>query len=109
MPATSLTEFTPAAFEPEPMAPPVTKLGFVGQGDVMKRFGPALVAIGRRVDGVVVCSLEAESRLTGFAHEYYQVSADNLLPWHTLAARGYLSAVTAWANSSEQSICFPQR
>lgn len=61
--------------------PCITKVGIVGNGEVVhQRLVPALQSIGLPRDGLVVCSLEPQSGLTGLPHQYYQVGPECLLP-----------------------------
>jgi hypothetical protein len=63
---------------------------------VHQRLVPALQSIGVPRGGLVVCSLEPQSGLTGLPHQYYQVGPACLLPLDCLYEQGFLGHDTLW-------------
>lgn len=76
---------------------PVTRLGIVGAGEVVRqKLWPAVRAFVPSLDRVVVCSLEPTSPLAGLAHDYFAIEPGNLLPLGRLHDRGVLEPGSAW-------------
>jgi hypothetical protein len=92
-----LASFPPTLCHLPPPASDVTKIGIIGNGEVVHtRLWPALQSISAPIEALVVCSLEPESGLEGLPHRYYQVERDNLLPLDALCEQGFLGQDTLW-------------
>jgi len=94
---TSLPEIPVVTLNPAISAPVISKVGFVGGGDVLqKKFFPALKAGGDQLERIAVCSLEPQCRLNGLPYLYQPVESGSLLPLDFLDEQGLLGSDALW-------------
>jgi predicted dehydrogenase len=109
---TGLSEIPVATFNPAISAPGISKVGFVGGGDVLqKKFFPALKAGDYKLERIAVCSLEPQCRLNGLPYLYQQVESGCLLPLEFLDEQGLLGSDTLWiiATPPEYHIAYAEQ
>jgi predicted dehydrogenase len=109
---TSLAEIPAATFNPAISAPGISKVGFVGGGDVLqKKFFPALKAGDYPLERIAVCSLEPQCRLNGLPYLYQPVESGSLLPLDFLDEQGLLDSDALWviATPPEYHIAYAEQ